>query len=52
MQIALDNINAVMREYLAGIRVVKAFNRFNYERKRFKAENQTLKMKPLEVLEL
>lgn len=43
MQRALDKVNAVMREYLAGIRVVKAFNRFNYERKRFKGVNEGLK---------
>lgn len=43
MQIALDNVNGVMREYLAGIRVVKAFNRFKYERERFKGVNETLK---------
>lgn len=47
MQIALDNVNGVMREYLAGIRVVKAFNRFNYERERFKGVNETLKYETL-----
>lgn len=43
MQIALDKVNGVMREYLAGIRVVKAFNRFNYEKRRFKDVNDNLK---------
>lgn len=43
MQIALDKVNGVMREYLAGIRVVKAFNRFNYERNRFKQVNDNLR---------
>ncbi|NLV88779.1 MAG: ABC transporter ATP-binding protein, partial [Tissierellia bacterium] len=33
----------VMREYLAGIRVVKAFNRFNYEKDRFRKVNEGLK---------
>ena len=32
IQKALDRVNGVIREYLAGIRVVKAFNRFDYER--------------------
>lgn len=32
-----------MREYLAGIRVVKAFNRFDYERDRFKTVNEDLR---------
>ncbi len=43
IQKALDRVNGVMREYLAGIRVVKAFNRFNYERERFKTVNRELK---------
>jgi len=43
IQKALDKVNGVMREYLAGIRVVKAFNRFNYERKRFKKVNEDLR---------
>lgn len=43
IQKALDRVNGVIREYLAGIRVVKAFNRFDYERSRFKEVNQGLK---------
>ena len=43
MQKALDKVNGVMREYLAGIRVVKAFNRFDYEEERFKDVNENLK---------
>ena len=43
IQRSLDKVNGVMREYLAGIRVVKAFNRFNYERNRFKKVNTDLK---------
>ncbi|WP_353096427.1 ABC transporter ATP-binding protein [Tissierella praeacuta] len=43
IQMALDKVNGVMREYLAGIRVVKAFNRFNYEKVRFKKVNDGLK---------
>ena len=42
MQTALDRVNGVMREYLAGVRVVKAFNRFGYETNRFKASNDEL----------
>ena len=42
IQKALDRINTVMREYLAGIRVVKAFNRFNYEVDRFEVANEEL----------
>ena len=43
IQKALDRVNGVMREYLAGIRVVKAFNRYTYERSRFKNVNEDLK---------
>ncbi len=43
IQRALDKVNGVMREYLAGIRVVKAFNRFTYERDRFQKVNKNLK---------
>lgn len=43
IQRALDKVNGVMREYLAGIRVVKAFNRFDYEKNRFRNVNEDLK---------
>lgn len=40
VQRALDNVNSIMREYLSGVRVVKAFNRFNYETDRFRKINE------------
>jgi ATP-binding cassette subfamily B protein len=40
VQKALDKVNAVMREYLSGVRVVKAFNRFGYEVSRFEKNNE------------
>ena len=43
IQKSLDQVNGVMREYLAGIRVVKAFNRFVFEKNRFKGVNKKLK---------
>ncbi len=43
IQESLDKVNGVMREYLAGIRVVKAFNRYTYEKSRFKNVNEDLK---------
>ena len=43
IQNSLDKVNEVMREYLSGIRVVKAFNRFSYEKLRFKKVNDNLK---------
>ncbi|WPC39638.1 ABC transporter ATP-binding protein [Clostridium sp. JS66] len=42
VQKALDRVNTVMREYLSGVRVVKAFNRFDYEIKRFEGANGEL----------
>lgn len=39
VQKALDKVNAVLREYLSGVRVVKAFNRFKFETGRFKKIN-------------
>jgi len=42
VQKALDTVNSVMREYLSGVRVVKAFNRFDYEVDRFHIKNEEL----------
>ncbi|MDF2546818.1 MAG: transporter [Anaerosolibacter sp.] len=42
VQKAFDRVNGIFREYLAGIRVVKAFHRFDYEGERFEAVNQEL----------
>ena len=42
MQIKLDKLNLVLREYLTGIRVIRAFNREVYEKKRFHKANLDL----------
>lgn len=39
VQKLLDSVNSIMREYLSGIRVVKAFNRFDYEVDKFGDKN-------------
>lgn len=39
VQKAMDAVNGVLREYLSGARVVKAFNRFDYEESRFDKTN-------------
>lgn len=39
VQRALDRVNNTVREYLSGVRVVKAFNRFDYEIDKFKKIN-------------
>ncbi len=45
VQRALDRVNSVMREYLSGVRVVKAFNRFDYEVDKFGAANDDLEQR-------
>lgn len=42
MQTKLDNLNLVLREGLTGIRVIRAFNRNDHERKRFNHANHDL----------
>ena len=42
MQVKLDKLNRVLREYLTGIRVVRAFDRTEHERERFLEANEDL----------
>lgn len=42
VQQALDRVNGVMREYLSGVRVVKAFHRYDYETAKFNKANEEL----------
>jgi ABC-type multidrug transport system, ATPase and permease components len=42
MQKKLDRLNMVLRENLTGIRVIRAFNKLNHERERFKDANGDL----------
>ncbi|MED4202777.1 ABC transporter ATP-binding protein [Neobacillus mesonae] len=43
VQKALDGVNGVMREFLSGVRVVKAFNRFDVEINKFTKVNDQFK---------
>ncbi|MCM3567106.1 ABC transporter ATP-binding protein [Neobacillus mesonae] len=43
VQKALDGVNSVIREYLSGVRVVKAFNRFDVEIDKFTKVNNQFK---------
>ncbi|SMQ58747.1 ATP-binding cassette, subfamily B [Bacillus sp. OV166] len=43
VQNGLDRVNSVMREYLSGVRVVKAFNRFDVEVGKFTRVNDQYK---------
>lgn len=42
MQIKIDKLNRVLRENLTGIRVIRSFNRIDYEQHRFDAANLDL----------
>jgi ATP-binding cassette subfamily B protein len=52
MQVKLDRINQVMREKLAGIRVIRAFDRTDHEERRFEEANDDLTGTTLRVMRL
>jgi len=49
MQAKIDRINLVLRENLTGIRVIRAFNRIDYETERFHAANEDLTATAIKV---
>lgn len=52
VQKALDRVNGVMREYLSGVRVVKAFNRFDVEVNKFDKTNEEFKKQSISATQL
>lgn len=52
VQKALDRVNGVMREYLSGVRVVKAFNRFDVEVNKFDKTNEEFKKQSISAIRL
>lgn len=50
VQQALDRINLVLREYLSGVRVVKAFNRFDYEVGKMEQANMEYQSRSIQVM--
>jgi ATP-binding cassette, subfamily B, multidrug efflux pump len=52
VQKALDRVNGVMREYLSGVRVVKAFNRFDVEVNKFNQTNEEFKNQSISATRL
>ncbi|XEC97676.1 ABC transporter ATP-binding protein [Paenibacillus tarimensis] len=50
VQQALDHVNRVIREYLSGVRVVKAYNRFAYEADKFDAANTEYQERSVQVM--
>ena len=49
MQGKIDRINQVLREQIMGVRVIRAFNRTDYERARFETSNEDLTSTALRV---
>ena len=52
VQKALDKVNGVIREYLSGVRVVKAFNKFHYETERFEKSNENLTSQSIRAMRI
>lgn len=52
VQNTLDQVNRIMREYLAGVRVVKAFNRFGYEKHKFFSANKELQCSSIKAMRM
>ena len=50
VQKSLDKVNGVIREYLRGVRVVKAFNSFKFEGERFEGVNNELTDKSIDSM--
>src|SRR6202011_1081841 len=49
MQVKIDRINQVLREQIMGVRVIRAFNRTDFERERFEQANADLTSTALRV---
>jgi len=49
MQVKIDRINQVLREQIMGVRVIRAFNRTDYEQERFEQANADLTSTALRV---
>lgn len=49
IQMKIDKLNQVLREHLMGVRVIRAFNREDYEKARFKAANEDLTSTTIKV---
>ncbi len=49
MQVKIDRMNLILREYLTGIRVIRAFNRSSYAMERFDDANRDLTMNYIHV---
>lgn len=50
VQKAMDRMNLVLREYLSGVRVVKAFNRFGYETSKMETANLEYQTRSIKVM--
>ncbi|CAM3917952.1 ABC transporter ATP-binding protein [Cohnella lubricantis] len=50
VQRAMDRLNGIMREYLSGVRVVKAFNRFTSESEKFAGVNDEYRLSSMRAM--
>lgn len=50
VQQSLDRVNSAVREYLSGVRVIKAFNRFDYEVDRFESTNEEQRSRAMHAM--
>jgi len=49
VQVRLDSVNRVLRENLTGVRVIRSFNRINFEKERFRKANLDLTNTTIQV---
>src|SRR5690606_13325213 len=50
VQQSLDKVNSAVREYLSGVRVVKAFNRFDFEVDKFQMTNEEQRFRSVHAM--
>ncbi|MBP0724973.1 ABC transporter ATP-binding protein [Bacillus sp. RG28] len=50
VQSALDRVNGTIREYLSGVKVIKAFHQYKKEEKKFEAANNEFQMRSIKAM--
>lgn len=52
VQVSLDNLNSNLRQYLGNIRIVKLFNRLDYEEDKFEKVNEHLSKSTIKAMKI
>lgn len=52
VQVSLDNLNSNLRQYLGNIRIVKLFNRLDYEEDKFEKVNENLSKSTIKAMKI